>query len=340
MRILRASCVLPLAALFIVFIITLPFYSFSQVSNGATLLRDSLYSYLPSYSFRTSARERDSVKPFDYSKVKRRYKYAFTTSVQTHSYAAIALALGHSIKRHNDLEALDAEMILLARKEGEDGVTDLNVTNLEKVGWKVKFTHDLEFKGVDISDVRSWHRHNFNKLALWTWTQYEKVIFVDADVLCKGPVKDMLSMPGDFAASPDVWWNVLTDNRFNSGVIIFRPSMEEYALLYDAVSDPKMHNPWEADQAFLNNFYKFRYYGMPYKFNLNLVMVPYWREEWDSLWDEAVFVHYTVRKPKEKLKDHCTQEKGCREWEQMEYFDQIYGELTAFYDFDNLPHVH
>lgn len=63
------------------------------------------------------------------------------------------------------------------------------------------------------------------------------------------------------------------DSRFNSGVIVFRPNMEEFRKLVEKVSDPEYHRPDEADQAFLNVFYRFRYFGLPYKYNFNLVMV-------------------------------------------------------------------
>lgn len=77
----------------------------------------------------------------------------------------------------------------------------------------------------------------------------------------------------DFAAAPDVWWDILTDNRFNSGVIMLRPSMQEFHNLIRKVSDPEYHKPNDADQAFLNIYYRFRYWGLPYKYNFNLVMV-------------------------------------------------------------------
>jgi alpha-N-acetylglucosamine transferase len=162
--------------------------------------------------------------------------------------------------------------VLLVR-EGGDGVTADNKTRLEKAGWKVRVAEDLHFDGVDNDQIRAHHRHNLNKLHLWSWTEYEKILFIDADVVCKGSLADLWEMPGDFAAAPDVWWNILTDNRFNSGVIVFRPSIETFHDMIPKVSDPRYHSPNDADQAFLNAYYRFRYFGLPYKYNYNLVMV-------------------------------------------------------------------
>lgn len=338
MRFLRASCLLPLIALLVVLLITLPLYSSSTSSDqfslaAAARLKDSLSSYIPSYSFRGPAAQRAAIQPFDTSVVKRTPRYAITSSVQTASFAGLALNLAYSIQKHNDLSSLDAELILLVRTEGEDGVSAENITRLEKVGWKVQIAEELEFDNVNTGDIRSWHRHNLNKLHIWTWTQYEKIVFVDADVLCKGSLVDLFQIPGDFAAAPDVWWNILIDNKFNSGVIVIRPNLEEFRSLVKAVSDPEMHSPNDADQAFLNNYYKFRYFGLPYKYNFNLVMFNYFKPEWDQLWEEAVFVHFTTRKPSPT--DHCN--RDCDHWEILSWYSMVYQEMLAYHGFTDLP---
>lgn len=108
----------------------------------------------------------------------------------------MAVMLGYSIQKHNDLEAMDAELVLLVREDDKDGVTAENKTRLEKAGWKVRVAEELTFDGVDNGAIRKHHRHNMNKLHLWSWTEYEKILFIDADVVCKGPLGDLWNMPG------------------------------------------------------------------------------------------------------------------------------------------------
>lgn len=335
MRLFRASCVLALLVFFGFYLISslLTLAAPSQQHFGSNPVASS--SKIPAFDLSAAdLSSRAAVDAFDYSKVPRRRKYALASSVQTAKYANYAATLGYSILKHNDVDALDIEMVLLIRTDGADGVTPQNITNLEKVGWTVRVAEELEFEEVKTSDIRPWHRHNFNKLHLWTWTQYEKVIFVDADVICKNPFADILHMPGDLAASADVWSNILVDNRFNSGVLVLRPNVDEFRLLSKAVSDPSMHKAREADQAFLNAFYKFRYYGMPFKYNLNLVMVAHHRPYWDALWDEAVFVHMTVKKPEPDK--WCLFERNCAEWEVNKYYQQVNKEMHAFHGFKDL----
>ncbi|KAK6499799.1 hypothetical protein TWF481_010156 [Arthrobotrys musiformis] len=265
--------------------------------------------------------------------IRRKPRYAITSTIQTGSYTALGLMLGYSIQKHNDLVAMDAELVMLVRSGGQDGVSAENITRLEKAGWRVKEAEELEFENVDTSQIRSHHRHNLNKLHVWSWTEYERIIFLDADTVCKGSLAELWQMPGDFAAAPDVWWDVITDNRFNSGLMVLRPSTEEFHSLVKHVSDPHYHSPNDADQAFLNTYYRFRYFGLPYKYNFNLIMYQFHRYYWDLLWDEAVIVHFTVRKPKPNPREHC--HKGCNEWEPMEWYGMMFREMLAFYGWEN-----
>jgi len=59
---------------------------------------------------------------------------------------------------------------------------------------------------------------------------------------------------GTCRGTPDVWWDVLVNNRFNSGVIVFRPSMEAFHDMISKVSDPNYHEPEDANQAYLNAY--------------------------------------------------------------------------------------
>lgn len=134
--------------------------------------------------------------PSEQKSIRRKPKYAITSTIQTGSYTAMGLMLGYSLQKHNDLAAMDAEMVMLIREGGDDGVSAENRTRLERAGWKVRVAEELEFMGVDKSAIRSHHRHNLNKLHVWSWTEYEKIIFMDADTVCKGSLADLWSMPG------------------------------------------------------------------------------------------------------------------------------------------------
>lgn len=66
----------------------------------------------------------------------------------------------------------------------------------------------------------------FTKLHCWRLLQYQKCVFLDADCLVIKNVDELFERD-EFSAAPDVGW----PDCFNSGVFVFRPSLETYANL-------------------------------------------------------------------------------------------------------------
>ena len=65
----------------------------------------------------------------------------------------------------------------------------------------------------------------FNKLAAWRLTAYDRVVLFDSDVMCRADVSELFTLPGqlshsDGGASP-----------LNGGVLVLRPSEVEYARM-------------------------------------------------------------------------------------------------------------
>ncbi|ODQ53967.1 nucleotide-diphospho-sugar transferase [Saitoella complicata NRRL Y-17804] len=257
---------------------------------------------------------------------------AIVSSVQTDSFAPLAMAMGYSLKKSNDLDAQDVDMLLLVR---EGAVNATNIAKLEQVGWQVRKMQDLVFEGVNYDDIRPWHRYNLNKLIIWQWEEYERIIFADADMLIKGDIGELWDMPGDFAATPDSWPENLQDTRFNSGFILIRPSKVEYETLAEKVSDKKYHRPDEADQAFLNVYWRFRAYMLPYAYNFNLVLFRFHREVWDNLWPEAKVIHFTTRKP--STKDKCATNPDCLERPVLEWYSWMFQSMVEEYGWKDMP---
>jgi hypothetical protein len=126
-------------------------------------------------------------------------RYAVVTSVWDSNYASLALMLGWSIKKHNPLEDLGIDLVLLTLtndKDGAAGITVENATRLEKVGWKIRVEERMELPGVNMNLIQPHRRLNLNKLKIFGWEEYEKVVFMDADMICKGSIADLFTMPG------------------------------------------------------------------------------------------------------------------------------------------------
>jgi hypothetical protein len=126
-------------------------------------------------------------------------RYAIVTSVWDSNYASLALFLGWSIQKHNNLEELGVELVLLTlsdSKNGKQGITAENATRLEKAGWRLRREQPLVVPGLNIGKIQAHRQKNLNKLKIFGWEEYSKIVFMDADMACKGSIAELFQMPG------------------------------------------------------------------------------------------------------------------------------------------------
>jgi alpha-N-acetylglucosamine transferase len=102
--------------------------------------------------------------------------------------------MGYSLAQTNNLAAQNAEMVLFVRKAANISTDALD--KLRTVGWKLRIEDDLVFENVDVDQIRSWHRWNLNKIRFWSWTEYDQILFIDADALVKGDLSEVWGTPG------------------------------------------------------------------------------------------------------------------------------------------------
>lgn len=138
----------------------------------------------------------------------------------------------------------------------------------------------------------------FTKLRAWQFTEFDKVVLMDADMLVIRNIDDLFERPS-FAAAPDFF----LPDRFNSGLMVLDPSEETFERMMDALSDYPSYDG--GDQGFLNTFLG-DWYAMPAAnrlpagYNLHHFIYQFLHGhpslaralEW-----EAKVLHYTMQKP-------------------------------------------
>lgn len=91
---------------------------------------------------------------------------------------------------------------------------------------------------------------SFTKIALWQQTQFNHIVYIDADVVTLRAPDELFNNPADFAAVPDIGW----PDCFNSGVLALKPNMGDYyALLALAQRGVSFDG---ADQGLLNMHFR------------------------------------------------------------------------------------
>ncbi|EFE35590.1 glycogenin [Trichophyton benhamiae CBS 112371] len=91
----------------------------------------------------------------------------------------------------------------------------------------------------------------FSKIALWKQTQYDQIVYIDADVIALRAPDELLTLEvKTIAAVPDIGW----PDCFNTGVMVLRPNLQDYySLLAFAQRGISFDG---ADQGLLNMHFK------------------------------------------------------------------------------------
>ncbi|KAM4699336.1 glycogenin-2 isoform 2-T2 [Discoglossus pictus] len=130
----------------------------------------------------------------------------------------------------------------------------------------------------------------FTKIQCWTLTQYTKCVFMDADtiVLCN---IDELFDRDELSAAPDCGW----PDCFNSGVFVFRPSMETFGRLLQFAEN---HGSFDGgDQGLLNSFFSNWATAdiskhLPFIYNLSISSVYTYVPAFKQFGSEAKVIHF------------------------------------------------
>ncbi|MDO5606324.1 MAG: glycosyltransferase family 8 protein [Paracoccus sp. (in: a-proteobacteria)] len=133
---------------------------------------------------------------------------------------------------------------------------------------------------------------NFAKLRLWQLTEYEAVVFIDADAVMLKNCDRLFSYP-EFCAAPNVYEDVADFHRLNSGVFTARPSHATFDAMMARLDQPGVF--WRrTDQSFLQDFFP-DWHGLPVFYN----MLQYVWFNMPGLWawDEIFILHYQYEKP-------------------------------------------
>nr|VDD59270.1 unnamed protein product [Brassica oleracea] len=150
-------------------------------------------------------------------------------------YVCGAIALAQSIRQSGSTH----DMILLHDKS----ITNASRVGLSRAGWKLR---QVERIRSPFSKKDSYNEWNYSKLRVWQVTDYDKLVFIDADFIIAKNVDYLFSYPQLSAAGND---RVL----FNSGVMVLEPSACLFKELMLKSVKIKSYNG--GDQGFLNEYF-------------------------------------------------------------------------------------
>ncbi|KAK0364350.1 glycogenin glucosyltransferase [Friedmanniomyces endolithicus] len=96
--------------------------------------------------------------------------------------------------------------------------------------------------------------YTFTKIHLWRLTQFRRIVYLDADIVCLRAPDELFRLPSTsaFAAAPDVGW----PDTFNTGLMVLTPHTGTYSALRTLASAGDSFDG--ADQGLLNQYFAHR----------------------------------------------------------------------------------
>ena len=253
----------------------------------STLL-DSRIACHDSYSCQKQPKKADSKRAADVS------RRAFFSALYTdNDFLEGALVLGYTLKKYHP----NHPMYMM---HFHNQLSNRTLCSLRQAGWIPRGVDNIT---PPLQGVASQFIHQFTKLSLWNMTEFDSIIYLDADNLVLGDISHLNELVADpsrtgfeFAAVADNW-NGKFAYHFNAGVIVLHPSADVFNELMRTMSLPGNYDPIMAEQAFLNAFFQLRYLQLPVIYNVNLAMYSAYPDLWNILQSDFKVVHFTVFKP-------------------------------------------
>ncbi|TKY75072.1 UDP-glucuronate:xylan alpha-glucuronosyltransferase 2 [Spatholobus suberectus] len=114
---------------------------------------------------------------------------------------------------------------------------------LSRAGWKIRFVTRIRNPK---AEKGSYNEYNYSKFRLWQLTDYDKVTFIDSDIIVLRNLDILFRFPQISATGND-------HSIFNSGIMVIEPSNCTFRILMRHRDDIVSYNG--GDQGFLNEVF-------------------------------------------------------------------------------------
>ncbi|RRT82988.1 hypothetical protein B296_00016065 [Ensete ventricosum] len=169
-----------------------------------------------------------------YTEAGRREAYA-TILHSAERYVCGAIAAARSIRSSGSAR----DLVILV----DDTISKHDRSGLEAAGWKVRTMDRIRNPKAKRDAYNEW---NYSKFRLWQLTEYDKVVFLDADLLVLRNIDFLFALPEITAVGNNA-------ALFNSGVMVVEPSNCTFQLLMDHIDEITSYNG--GDQGYLNEIF-------------------------------------------------------------------------------------
>ncbi|KAK4352083.1 hypothetical protein RND71_027601 [Anisodus tanguticus] len=151
------------------------------------------------------------------------------------TYVCGAITLAQSLLR----TGTKRDLILLL----DNSISEPKREALIKAGWKLMFIKRIRNPR---AEKNTYNEYNYSKFRLWQLTDYEKIIFIDADIIVLRNIDLLFHFPQMTATGNDA-------SIFNSGIMVIEPSNCTFKMFMQRTEEIISYNG--GDQGFLNEVF-------------------------------------------------------------------------------------
>ncbi|CAN4122695.1 unnamed protein product [Withania somnifera] len=213
------------------------------------------------------------------TKIARREAYA-TVLHSSETYVCGAITLAQSLVR----TGTKRDLILLL----DNSISEPKRDALIKAGWKLRFIKRIRNPR---AEKNTYNEYNYSKFRLWQLTDYDKIIFIDADIIVLLNIDLLFHFPQMTATGNDA-------SIFNSGIMVIEPSNCTFKMFMQRTKEIISYNG--GDQGFLNEVFVW-WHRLPRRVNF---LKNFW--DYDCNWDigdQRVYASDVAHKTWWKLHD-------------------------------------
>lgn len=166
----------------------------------------------------------------------RAHREAYATILHSaHVYVCGAIVAAQSIR----MAGSTRDLVILV----DETISDYHREGLAAAGWKIHTIKRIRNPKAEKDAYNEW---NYSKFRLWQLTDYDKIIFIDADLLILRNIDFLFEMPEITATGNNA-------TLFNSGVMVVEPSNCTFQLLMEHINEIESYNG--GDQGYLNEIF-------------------------------------------------------------------------------------
>ena len=157
-------------------------------------------------------------------------------------------------------------------------------------------------------------RKTYYTLEVFRLIQYERIVFMDMDIIVQGDIRELFNCRDGFAACRA--YNAKLDaliDPINSGVFVVNQKYLDVGVYRDLIRIARRGFSMP-DQRTLNIYFRNKISYLPKKYNVEKRML--YTEKHAKILDEAVCIHYVASKPWQKIKPN-DEEKRFKQLEDI-----------------------